>query len=303
VKRLLMTGGTGMIGSELVPFLQSRGYLLTLLTRNRDRVQRLFGGPIHWLDDLNELTDTDEFDGVINLAGESLADGRWTHDKKRRLFSSRLDTTRALLAWVRRARRKPAYLISGSAVGFYGPRGDTALDESDPGADSFGHRLCVEWEAVASLFAAEGVDVTRLRLGVVFARTGGAFEQLRRSFDWKLATVMGDGSHYCSWIHVMDLLRVLEFLLTQSPAQRLSGAVNATAPTPIRYGELSEQLARAKNARIKLPLPPALLRLVLGEMADELLLQGQRVLPVRLQQSGFQFQFPSLDKALPDLLT
>lgn len=301
-RRILITGGTGLIGSALLPYLHERGCELSVLTRDPQAARRKLPLPVRWLQQLESLDVGDHFDTLINLAGESLAEGRWTRSKKRRLFASRVDTTQALLAWVERAQRKPDYLISGSAVGFYGPRSAEALTESDSGSASFGHSLCAAWEAAAEQFATAGVAVTRLRLGVVFTRRGGAFEQLRRPFDLRLATVMGEGSHYCSWIHRDDLLRIFDFLLTRPAPQRLTGAVNATAPEPLTYRELAADLARAKGALATVHLPPSLLRLALGEMAEELLLHGQRVVPARLQQAGFHFTYPTFARALGELL-
>lgn len=300
--RILITGGTGLIGSALVPYLHERGCELSVLTRDPRRAQQRISLPIRWVESMDDLPAEEHFDALINLAGESLAEGRWTAAKKQRLLASRLDTTNKLLAWVERAQHKPDYLINGSAVGFYGPRADEILVETDSGAASFGHRLCAAWESAAEQLTAAGLTVTRLRLGVVFTPEGGAFEQMRKSFDLKVATVMGEGRHFCSWVHRRDLLSIFEFLLSRGPQQRLVGAVNATAPEPVTYAELARQLAQAKKTLLTVQLPPPLLRLALGEMADELLLHGQRVIPERLQQAGFQFAYPTLAKALEDLV-
>lgn len=299
-ERILLTGGTGFIGRALVASLLKAHCQVTIFTRNVSRARVAQPGPIRWLENLDELPGTAEFDVLINLAGESLADGRWTKRKKERLFASRINTTHQLLAWVRRAQIKPRYLLSASAVGAYGPRDAVALDERSGTAPSFGQRLCEAWEAAADQFAAEGVGVCKLRLGVVFACDGGAFLPLRRPFDFKVAPVMGGGAAYCSWIHRTDLIRAIEFLLkSQLPVE---GVVNLTAPQPLTYAALSQQLGAARHAWVSLPIPAPLLRILLGEMAQELLLTGQNVLPARLQSLGFEFRYPTFASALSELL-
>ncbi len=301
-KRLLITGGTGFIGNALVERLARLGANVTVLTRNALRARTRMRVPVRWIEDLALLNAEDFFDFLINLAGESLADGRWTSAKKQRLLDSRLNTTQALLEWVRRTRTKPAYLLSGSAVGYYGPMDARPLTEASPAGVSFGARLCVAWEKAADEFGSEGVAVCKLRLGVVFARRGGAFAQLRRPFDFKVATVMGDGQQYCSWIHRDDLLRAIEFLLSRPAGEWVTGAVNATAPQALTYAALADGLAHARSAWLRMSLPAPVLRALLGEMADELLLSGQNVVPSRLLELGFQFRYPSFAEALPNLL-
>lgn len=301
-RKLLITGGTGFIGIPLVTMLSRSGCELTVLTRNKHRAaQEQPATPVQWLESLDELADDAHFDVLINLAGESLAEGRWTDAKKQRLFDSRRQTTIALYELAARLSHKPQYLINGSAVGFYGAQGDQKLNESSAANDSFSHRLCAEWETQADRLQEFGIQVCKLRLGVVLAPKGGAFEQIKQSFRYKLATQMGSGEHYFSWVHRHDLLRIFAFLLSREPEQRLVGPVNATAPAALTYGQLCRELAEHYHTLLKVPLPRALLRPLLGEMADELLLSGQRVEPQRLTQSGFHFRYPDLSTALPTL--
>jgi uncharacterized protein (TIGR01777 family) len=299
-QRILLTGGTGFIGRALVAHLLDAACQVTVYTRNAAHARAAQPGAVVWVEDWSQLPATTEFDVLINLAGESLADGRWTNRKKKRLFASRLDTTLGLLKWVRRARIKPRYLLSASAVGAYGPRDARPLDEASDGVPSFGQQLCQEWEQAADEFAAEGMAVCKLRFGVVFARDGGAFTPLRRPFDFGVAVRMGDGIPYCSWIHRDDLIRAVEFLLLHQ--RPVIGVVNLTAPEPLTYAELARQLGTARRAWVRLSLPAPLLRLLLGEMAQELLLSGQNVRPARLQAMGFEFLYPNFTSALPDLL-
>lgn len=300
-QRILLTGGTGFIGRALVARLLQTHCRITVLTRNVARARIAQPGPVEWFENLDDLPDTAEFDVLINLAGESLAEGRWTKHKKERLLSSRVDTTHQLLAWVRRAQVKPRYLLSASAVGAYGPRDATALDENSGFAPSFGQQLCLVWEAAADKFAEEGVAVCKMRFGVVFARDGGAFQPLRRPFNFKIAPLMGSGAAYCSWIHRDDLIRAIEFLLKSQPP--VKGVVNITAPQPLTYADLTRQLGAAHRTWLSLPIPAPVLQLLLGEMAQELLLTGQNVLPARLQALEFEFLYPTFASALPELVT
>lgn len=300
--RLLITGGTGFIGTPLVTLLCERGCDVTVLTRDRHRAARSQPAEgVTWLESLNALPSDSQFDVIINLAGESLASGRWTRQKKERLIDSRLSTTAALYDLVERLAKKPDYLINGSAVGFYGPQREQKLDEAGPSAESFSHSLCAAWENEADTLSEFGTAVCKLRLGVVLSAEGGAFAQIKQSFRFKVATQMSTGEHYFSWVHRQDLLRIFEFLLAREPHERLVGPVNATAPGALTYRELCTALAKHYDTLIKLPLPAPLLHLLVGEMADELLLTGQRVEPQKLRQHGFSFNFPSLPEALPTL--
>lgn len=300
--RLLVTGGTGFIGTPLVAMLSERGCEVTVLTRDRRKAaEGQSAAGVTWIESLNAVPSDGVFDVIINLAGESLASGRWTQHKKERLINSRLSVTAALYDLVERLATKPGYLINGSAVGFYGPQNNQKLDEASASAESFSHSLCAAWENAADMLAEFGVIVCKLRLGVVLSAKGGAFAQIKQSFKLKVATQMSSGEHYFSWVHRQDLLRVFEFLLSREPSERLSGPVNATAPGAISYRELATELARHYHTWVKLPLPAPLLRILVGEMADELLLTGQRVEPVKLQQHGFTYNFPTLPDALPTL--
>lgn len=300
--KVLITGGTGFIGTPLVTMLSKQDCDVTVLTRDRRKAARSQPeAAVTWIESLNALPSDSVFDVLINLAGESLAHGRWTDAKKQRLMDSRIHTTAALRDLVDRLEYKPAYLINGSAVGIYGPHQEQKLSERSASVDSFSHRLCAAWENEADTFAEHGTEVCKLRLGVVLAANGGAFEQMTRSFRFKVATQMGAGRHYFSWVHRQDLLRIFAFLLAREPEQRLTGPVNATAPGAVTYRTLCDALAEQYHTLIKLPLPGPLLHVLVGEMADELLLTGQRVEPERLLDHGFHFHYPTLAEALPEL--
>lgn len=293
---ILLTGGTGFIGQALVPRLLARGDTVTIFTRNTG----LAGdGNLRYVTDLDDIASSSTFDAFINLAGESIAGGRWTAARKQALVDSRVGTTQALLALAQRLDAPPATLLSASAIGYYGPQDDTPLDEQAGTVDCFSHRLCVAWEEAAARFESLGTRVCLMRLGVVLGRGGGAFEQLKRSVQFGVATWLGSGRQWLSWVHRDDVIRAIEFLL-QHPT--LSGPFNLTAPGAVTNRGFSEALAQHRRALIWLPVPAVVMRAAMGELADELLLTGQRVVPGRLEGAGFGFNYPDLAEALPTLL-
>lgn len=301
-KAVLITGATGFIGQPLLSMLIEHGCKVTALTRNVDLARHEQpSAAVSWISSLAAVEHDARFDVIINLAGESLADGRWTEAKKTRLLNSRIGTTAALYNLVQRLQVRPQYLINGSAVGFYGPQQDQILNEDSASRDSFSHRLCAAWEAEADRLSTLGVDVCKLRLGVVLADKGGAFQQLKLPFQMRIATQMGTGRQYFSWIHRQDLMRVFALLLSRQPEHRLVGPINATSPGAVSYKELTSVLAKHYHTLLTLPLPRLVLRPLLGQMADELLLTGQRVQPGQLLHHGFQFDFANLAAALQEL--
>lgn len=293
---ILLTGGTGFIGSSLVERLRESGALLTVLTRNPGH----FDGPdLQYVSDLGEIDGGRYFDAFINLAGESMAEGRWSEARKAQLVESRVGTTRALYALAQRLDRPPAVVLSASAIGIYGHQGDDRLAENAPQEDGFAHRLCLAWEAEADRFTALGCRVCCLRLGVVFAPTGGAMEQMLQSFRFGIGTWVGSGKQWLSWVHRDDVLSAIEFLLQRDD---LAGPFNLTAPEPVTHREFCHEVRVRRPVPLALPVPGFILRLALGEMAAELLLNGQRVVPRRLQEAGFDFRYPSLREAVPQLI-
>ena len=292
---ILMTGGTGFIGAALAESLVAAGHSVTVLTR-QDRVA---GDGVRFLRSLDEITDDSVIDGVVNLAGASLAGRRWTTAYKREILESRLDTTRALLQLMERLDRKPEVLVSASAVGYYGHHGDEALGEDGASTPGFSSDLCHRWEALALQAEPLGVRVCLARLGVVLGRGGGALEQMARPFRFGIANWLGDGRQWLSWVHRRDVIAALSMLLERVD---LSGPFNVTAPEPVTSRGFCDAMKRRKKTVVTAPVPAALMRLMVGEMADELLLNGQRVVPVRLQSAGFEFEYPDLDGALKDII-
>ena len=292
---ILITGGTGFIGGSLCQHLIGDGHRLTVLTR-----QSLADtNSCHYVAALEEIDAGECFDAVINLAGASLAERRWTQAYKREILASRLQTTGALLQLLQRLQRKPGVLLSASAIGYYGHHGDEELDESGSVLPGFAQDLCQQWEQLALKARELGVRVCLLRLGVVLDSGGGAFSQMARPFSFGVANWMGSGKQWLSWVHRADVVSAIQFLLLR---EDLEGPFNITASQPVTSRGFCEAMKRHKRTLLSAPVPAVVLRLMVGEMAEELLLNGQRVVPAGLQQAGFSFTFPDLDAALADIV-
>lgn len=289
---ILITGGTGFIGTALCPLLVESGHHLSVLTRRR-------GMPdtpgIRWAGRLDEV---DAADAVINLAGESLTAGRWNDARKRLFRESRIGTTRALVDWMAARAVPPRVLVSGSAIGYYGPRDNVPLDETAKHGGDFAAMLCRDWEAEAQRAETLGTRVCRLRTGIVLGRDGGALARMLPAFRMGMGGPLGNGRQWMSWIHRDDLVRLILWLL-ETPT--VDGACNGTAPRPVTNADFARALGAALHRPARLPMPAPALRLMLGEMAS-LLLTGQRVLPIRAQAGRFRFRYPELDVALRDVL-
>jgi uncharacterized protein (TIGR01777 family) len=261
-------------------------------------VRDLCGEPVTPVSGLGELSTEAAYDAVINLAGESIAAKRWTEGRRKLLWDSRVALTAELVDFIAKSELKPGVLVSGSAVGFYGNRGDTPLDEESAFSDDFGHRLCAAWEEAARRAAEHGVRVCVLRTGLVIGRNGGFLQRMLPLFKLGLGGHVGDGRQFMSWVHLEDHVTMTEYLLGHT---HLEGVFNATAPNPVTNREFTRCLARTLNRPAFLPVPARVLQLALGEMA-ELLLGGQRVLPARFQKEPFSFRYEHLEEALRDAL-
>jgi uncharacterized protein (TIGR01777 family) len=271
---------------------------VTVLTRAHANAAAL-PAPIRIVTSLDQLPDDTRIDAIVNLAGEPIAEGLWTPAKRRRIIDSRVETTQAVVALIGRLRQRPKVLINGSAIGWYGLRGDEALDETAEGRDCFSRTICTQWEAAAEPAEALGVRVVRLRIGIVLAIEGGALSRMLTPFEFGLGGPFGAGRHWMSWIHLDDLVRLIAHVIA-TPG--LKGAVNGTAPEPERNLAFARALGRALHRPAILPAPAAPLRAVLGDFAEELLLKGQRVVPTAALGSGFRFTCPTLDAALTNLV-
>ncbi|HYD99374.1 MAG TPA: TIGR01777 family oxidoreductase [Alphaproteobacteria bacterium] len=290
---VVVTGGTGFIGRHLVRRLVADGHGVTVLTRDPALAEFHFGPHAAAVSSLSDIPAGLRVDAVVNLAGAPTLGGPWTARRRRLLRESRTATTRAVVDWLAGRAQRPAVLVSGSAIGFYGRRGDEGLDEAAAPRPEFMSRLCQDWEAEAGRAAALGVRVVALRIGLVLGR-GGMLAGLLPSFRLGLGAVLGDGRQWWSWVHIDDLVGLILHALADGG---LSGPVNATAPEPVPQREFGRMLGRRLRRPVRLRLPAGPLRLLLGEMA-ELLLAGQRVLPAKAEAAGYRFRHPTLDRAL-----
>lgn len=299
---LLITGATGTLGRPLCAELLRRGVRLTVLSRQSpERVRARCGAAVEVWADLSAWTPDRAVDAVINLAGEPIADRRWSAARKAALRASRIALTEQLLQRMAAARSKPAVLLSGSAVGYYGDGGDRVFGDTDeraPPADDFAARLCADWEAAALQAEALGVRVVLLRTGLVLSREGGLLARMKLPFSLGLGARLGDGRQWMSWIHADDWQALALRLLDDAQAR---GAYNLTAPEPVTNAGFTAALAAALHRPAVFAAPAWGLKLALGEMAP-LLLGGQRVRPERALAAGFTFRHPTLDGALRDLL-
>ena len=292
---VLITGGTGVIGSALTPRLVQESHAVTILTRGQGRQ----GHEASYVQSLQAIDSRAGIDAIVNLAGASLGDRRWSKTYKEEILSSRLDTTRAVLHLIARLEQKPEVLVSASAIGFYGHHGDEQLAEDGPITPGFAQDLCARWEELAQGAAEQGVRVCLARLGVVLDQGGGTMEKMALPLRLGVASWMGDGKQWMSWVHRQDVVEALTLLLQR---EDLSGPFNISAPGAVTSREFCDAMKRRRRTVITAPVPAVAMRLMLGEMAGEILLNGQRVVPARLQEAGFEFRYPDVDSALGDIL-
>jgi uncharacterized protein (TIGR01777 family) len=299
-RTVLVTGASGVIGRALVPFLTAGGHTVRRLVRRPPG-----HGEIRWDPDAGQIAPSclDGVDVVIHLSGESIAAGRWTEASKRRVLESRIRSTTLLSETMARHSTPPAVLVAASAVGIYGNRGDTALDEStrmdSASPTTFLERVGRAWEAATAPARRVGTRVVNLRIGVVLTPAGGALAAMLPAFQVGLAGRLGDGRQFMSWITIDDLLGAIHHAMF---SDSLQGAVNATAPEPVRNADFTRTLAGVLGRPAFLPVPAPALQLLLGQMGEELLLASTRVVPERLLASGYRFRHPGLEAALRHVL-
>lgn len=296
---ILITGSTGLLGRALCKALLARGARLTVLSRRPERVAARCGDGVQAMASLVEWTPARYFDVVINLAGAPIVDLPWSEARQAVLRDSRIALTQDLVAAMARAERKPAVLLSGSAIGIYGDSGELPCREGGPGLQvaDFAARLCSDWEAAAEAARPLGVRVCLLRTGLVLAREGGLLARMRPAFLLGLGARLGNGRQWMSWIHVDDWVAAVLHLLDDTAA---SGPYNLCAPESVRNADFTRTLAAALHRPAFMVAPACVLRLALGQRAG-MLLGGQRVPPERLLAAGFTFRHATLAAALADL--
>lgn len=295
---VLVTGATGFIGTRLVQALTTAGHQVIVLARNPQKAANL-APPFRLITGLSQLPDDTVIDAIVNLAGEPIANGLWTVGKRHRILASRLRTTGNVVRLIARLRYKPKVLITGSAVGWYGLRGDEVLTEASDGRGCFSRQVCSDWERAAVQAERFGVRVVRLRIGLVLGTQGGMLANLLTPFEYGVGGPIGSGRQWMSWIERDDLVRLIAYAVA-TPS--LKGPVNATAPEPVRNTTFAHELGRALHRPALLRLPAAPLRALAGDLADELLLGGQRVVPEKAMAHGFTFRHATLRSALAAML-
>ncbi len=295
--RILISGSHGLVGTALIKSLEREGHEIFRLVRYAPRDE----SEIEWSPDRYSiaLARIEGFDAVVNLAGESIAEGRWTDDKKRRIRESRVKGTKLLGDALANLTKPPRTFICASAIGYYGDRGDEILTEtSAPGSD-FLAEVCVEWEQATALATEKGIRVVNTRFGVILDKNGGALAKMLPPFRMGVGGRIGSGKQWMSWIALDDVIGALMFALVD---ETLSGPVNFVAPNPVTNAEFTKTLGKTLSRPTLLPIPAFGLRLLFGEMADALLLSSQRVEPEGLKSAGYQFKYSQLEVALRDVL-
>ena len=297
--KILITGSTGLVGSALCQDLVRAGHTVCRLIRPGTSAAAARNAPgfdVNWIPATGELGGAAVgADAVVNLAGAPIADRRWTPQRKELLRTSRIDSLRALVAALAKMSARPRVLVSASATGYYGNRGDETLTEASAPGNDFLSVTAKDWEAEAIKAEALGIRVVRARFGVILSKDGGALPQMMRPFKFGIGGKLGSGKQWLSWITVDDTVAILRLALENA---NLTGPINIVSPQPVTNAEFTKTLAAAIHRPALFPAPAFALRLILGEMADALLLSSQRALPALLQKLNYQFQHPDLPSAL-----
>ncbi|QIR14851.1 TIGR01777 family oxidoreductase [Shewanella aestuarii] len=289
--KILITGATGFVGKQLVASLKA--HQLTIVTRNPNSATEQLGSNHSYIN-IKDIVTLDDFDAVINLAGEPIVGKRWSKKQKQVICDSRWNITQQLSNLIKKSNTPPHTFISASAIGYYGRQGTAPVDENSGFHDEFSHQICKKWEANALVAQSDKTRVCIPRIGIVLGKQGGALAKMLPPFKLGLGGPIGKGKQGMSWIHMEDLVGLIKWMLDTPSAK---GIYNATAPNPVSNADFSMALAQALNRPAKIITPPLALRLAMGEMS-ELLTEGQFVLPTKALAEGFVFKYSKLDDAI-----
>jgi uncharacterized protein (TIGR01777 family) len=303
-KTIVITGATGFIGSALGQFFVNKKYHVKGFTRNPENTKKLENLGIHpvpW--NTQSLTgwetQLENTNAVINLAGESIAAGRLSEQKKKRILNSRVDSVKILVQALEQVKNKPEIVVQASGIGFYGSRNDQELQENTPPGQGILAHAVKQWEDCALALEKTGTRLVIIRLGMVLGKDKGALKRMTMPFRFFIGGPLGSGKQWMSWVHILDVTRAVDFLISH---KKCSGIYNLTTPQPVRNKEFARSLENALHRPSFFPVPASILKLMLGKIAGELLLTSQRVLPTRLLKEGFTFDYPHLKPALHNLL-
>lgn len=308
---ILITGGTGFVGQAIIARLNNEGHCqVWILTRNPENpVLENHLANNHAITSLDQIEEGTTIDVVINLAGEPIADKRWSDSQKQKIMASRITTTNKLLAWLATRTIKPKILISASAIGYYGVQtsveasdqtNDLEIDETGQPDASFSSELCQRWESEALAATKLGIRTCIIRIGVVLGKDGGALSKMLLPFKLGLGGRIGSGKQWMPWIHIQDL-RDLFFFCIENP--QIEGVLNATSPNVVSNKQFSTCLASVLSRPAALPMPAFVIKLLMGQMGEELLLSGKKVVPKKTLSLGYHFSYPNLEQALTEILT
>ena len=295
--KILIGGSHGLVGTALIKSLEAEGHEIFRLVRHAPTSKT----EVEWSPDRYSiaLARIEGFDAVVNLAGESIAEGRWTDEKKRRIRESRVKGTKLLGDALANLTVPPKTFVCASAIGYYGNRGDELLTETSAPGDDFLAKVCAEWEQATALAAEKGIRVVNARFGVILDNNGGALKKMLPPFRMGVGGRIGSGKQWMSWIALDDVIVGIKFALANESAR---GPVNFVSPNPVTNAEFTKTLGKALSRPTIFPIPSFAIKLMFGEMGEALLLGGQRVAPVRLVGGGFEFSYPQLQAALGHIL-
>lgn len=298
--KILITGGTGFIGRAIINSSFFDGSEFIVLSRTPEKFRQFAKKNVTFISSADEVSENKKIDAIINLAGENIASKRWSFKQKQELINSRLNATEEVLKIIKKLEQKPKILISASAIGYYGSWNDEEITEETEPKENFTSILCKKWEDTAlRAYKSYGVRTCIIRLGVVLG-WGGALEKMLLPFKACFGGKIGNGRQYFSWVHIYDVLSAIKSLIDNEACE--TGSYNLTSPNPVTNSEYTKALGKALKRPTLFPMPSLIVKLLFGEMGETLLLKGQKVLPKKLEEKGFDFKFAQIQPALNSIL-